>query len=483
MNWWFLKRKIHTVWYLLYVCVGFLVGIFLSNFYKFSADLSITLTMLSFLILGVYLNKRFIYIIPVVVFCGFILGLSRGQIFQDQLRCADSFKGKNVFIKAKMNEDFSNLDNSFQVKSVSINNKKCSVNLFVNFRDGALELYKGSTIIFRGTLSDGFGSFKAVVKNSKNLKLISQQKNNIILDFKNKFSKNVRKFLPEPHSSMGLGYLIGKQSDLPINLTLSLQTVGLTHIIVASGYNLSIIVRASKRLFSRISKYLSFLSSLTLIIIFIIIAGLSPSVLRASLVSVMSLVAWYYGRRFHPIALIIFVMTITIFINPNFLVNDIGWQLSFSAFIGVMVLAPFLVKYLFGEQKINTIFQILIETFSAQILTLPIIIINFGQLSNIAIIANLLILPLIPIVMALVFLLGFAGFFGPIAGAVMALPTKTLIDYIIKVANILSDLPWASQSISISLHQSVFFYLFILIFTTYLWSVTRYKLRNVNLIE
>lgn len=483
MNWWFLKRKIHTAWYLVYVCIGFIVGIFLINFYKFSANLLVVAPVLSFLILVIYLGKRFIYIVPVVFICGIILGLSRGQNFQNQLKCADLFKGQDVFIKATVNEDFSNLDDSFQAKSILINNKKCSVNLFVNFYNNTLDLSKGSTVVFRGILSDGFGNFNGVVNQLNNLKLISQQKNNIILDFKNKFSGNINKYLPEPHSSMGLGYLIGQQTELPISLTFALQAVGLTHIIVASGYNLSIIVRLSRRLLQRLSKYLSFLVSVIFIIVFILMAGLTPSVFRASLVSLMSLAAWYYGRRFHPIALIIFVMTLTIFINPDYIINSIGWQLSFLAFIGVMILAPFLSKYLFGEQKINIIFQILIETFSAQIMTLPVILINFKQISYIAIIANLLVLPFIPIIMIFVFLLGMIAFCSPVAGTIIAIPTKILIDYIIKITEILSELPWAYQSVPMSIGNLVIFYSIIIIISIYLWRVTKYKLRDVNLIE
>lgn len=483
MNWWLLKRKLHTVWYLVFTCFGFLLGSLLINFYKFSADLLTIMSLLSFLILIIYLPKRFIYIIPIIVVCGAILGLSRSLSFHNQLTCADSLTGQRVFVKARVKENFSNSDNYFKAESLTINNNQCLINLFINFHNNNLEGSEGDVVVFQGILSNGFGNFKAIINNLSNFRIINKQSDNIILDFKNKFSENIKRFLPEPHSSMGLGYLIGQQTDLPINLAFSLQTVGLTHIIVASGYNLSIIVRLSRRLFEKISKYLSFFVSIIFIISFIIMAGLTPSVFRASLVSIMSLAAWYYGRRFHPISLIIFTMAITVFINPDFIISDIGWQLSFLAFMGVMVLAPFLGKYLFGEQKINTIFQILIETFSAQIMTLPIILINFGQVSYIAIIANLLILPLIPVIMIFVFLLGIMTYFNSVFGIILAVPTKLLIDYVIKVAEALAELPWASQSISISIKHLIIFYLFITIIIIYLWRVTKYKLRDVNLVE
>ena len=483
MNWWFLKSKIHTVWYFVFICSGFIVGILLINFINFPTDLSLILIILSSFILIIYLPKRFVYIVPIIIICGVVLGLIRGQVFQDKLACVNSFKGQAVFIKAKVEEDFSSLDNSFKAESSAINNINCQVSLYVNFKDSNLEGFGGDIVTFQGFLSDGFGDFSGVVNDLSNFRIINKQGRNVILDFKNQFSENIKEFLPEPHSSMGLGYLIGQQTDLPIMLTFSLQAVGLTHIIVASGYNLSIIVRLSRRLFARVSKYLSFIVSIIFIAVFILMAGLTPSVFRASLVSFMSLAAWYYGRRFHPVSLIIFTMAITVFINPNFILGDIGWQLSFLAFAGVMILAPLLGKYLFGEQKINTVFQILIETFSAQIMTLPIILINFGQLSYVAIIANLLVLPFIPIIMIFVFLLGLMSYINSIFGYILALPTKLLIDYVIKVVEILSDLPWASQSISISIYQLIIFYFLIMTIVIYLCFVTKYKLRNTNLVE
>jgi competence protein ComEC len=245
-------------------------------------------------------------------------------------------------------------------------------------------------------------------------------KPNSIINLKNGFSKNISSILDKTESALALGFLIGEKDSLPSDFSLALQAAGLTHIVVASGYNLTILVRLAKRLFQKISKYLVAFSGFTLIIGFLMITGLSPSMFRAAIVASLSLLAWYYGRNFHPLVLILITMGITVFIDPYYIWGNLSWQLSFAAFVGVLILAPLLMRYLFRDGKTNLVFQILIETFSAQVLTAPLILASFGQFSNVSIIANLLVLPLVPIAMLLTFI---AGFFGPII-SILFLPAK-----------------------------------------------------------
>lgn len=104
-------------------------------------------------------------------------------------------------------------------------------------------------------------------------------------------------------------------------------------------------MQASRKLFLKLSKYLSALLSGIMILCFMAVTGLSPSMTRAGLVSSMSLLAWYYGRGFHPFVLLPVAAAITVLLQPSYVWGDLGWQLSFAAFIGVMVLGPLLQAY------------------------------------------------------------------------------------------------------------------------------------------
>jgi len=115
-----------------------------------------------------------------------------------------------------------------------------------------------------------------------------------------------------------------------------------------------------------------------------------------------------------------------IYANPKVLVFDLGFELSFAATLGLIYLSPILQRWFTPLEKepfeirqvakstpkiILALKEILIATLSAQIAVLPLLVINFGQLSLIAPLANLLILPLIPLTMFWGFLAGLAGIF------------------------------------------------------------------------
>lgn len=259
--------------------------------------------------------------------------------------------------------------------------------------------------------------------------------------------------------------------------------VGLTHIVVASGYNLTILVRFARRIFVRVSKYLAALTAGTMIGAFVLITGFSPSMSRAGLVAGLSLLAWYYGRRFHPLVLLSFTAAVTLLINPTFGWNDLGWQLSFLAFAGVMILAPLLQAYFFGSKKPSTLRQIMGETVAAQIATFPILLLAFGTFSNVAVVANLLVLPLVPLAMLLVFASGVLAVIFPAIAFLIATPAQWLLGYMVAVAEFFAGLSWAQSSLAINGWAAVGMYTILVILAFYLWRKTKYNFRQTSIVE
>ena len=92
--------------------------------------------------------------------------------------------------------------------------------------------------------------------------------------------------------------------------------VGLMHIIAVSGYNLTIILKASKKLLAAQSKRLSTILCYSLILIFILITGFSASIVRAVIISSLTIYASFYGREFKPVLLILFIAAGTALWNP-----------------------------------------------------------------------------------------------------------------------------------------------------------------------
>ena len=90
--------------------------------------------------------------------------------------------------------------------------------------------------------------------------------------------------------------------------------------------------------------------------------------------------------------LLLFAASLTVLLNPSYAWGNIGWQLSFAAFGGVMIVAPLLGAYFFGQQRLPTVVQIFFETLSAQLATLPIILYVFGKFSAVAVLSNICLL-------------------------------------------------------------------------------------------
>ena len=282
---------------------------------------------------------------------------------------------------------------------------------------------------------------------------------------------------------MVLGFLLGQREQLPSDLQDALRTAGLMHIVVASGYNLTILVRLARRLFMRISRFSALVVAGGMVLGFLAITGLSPSMSRAALVTGLSLLAWYYGRRFHPFVLLTLAAAITTLIHPSYVWGDIGWQLSFAAFAGVMLLAPLIQAYFFGPKKPGVVRQIIGETIAAQLTTMPIIILTFGQISTVAILTNILVVPLIPLAMLLTFMIGIANVGLPWFASLLAITTVWLLGYMIHVAIGFAQQPWALVEVHFGVLSLVTYYLALLGVGYYLWRRTRYNFRRSSIVE
>jgi len=284
----------------------------------------------------------------------------------------------------------------------------------------------------------------------------------MINELRRKFSAGLQSVVPEPLGSFGLGILIGQRTTLPKDINDQLSTVGLTHIVAVSGYNLTIIVLAVHRLTRKRSKYQSTLLTLLLIGLFLVLAGSSASIVRAAIVSILSLWAWYYGRTFRPSVLILLAASLTAWWFPPYIWSDIGWYLSFLAFTGVLLVAPLVTQRFMGKREPKILAMVLIETLAAQVMTLPIILFIFGRLSIISVFANILIVPLVPLAMMLSFLAGLGGMLLPSLAGWVAWPTTLLMTYMLDIVRLLSALPHASINYKINALQLVIVYILIL---------------------
>jgi len=414
-----------------------------------------------------------------------LFGWWRGLVSQDELMLFQPLYGKTISIEGAVKDDIDTGSANqmvIRLDGLQMGDKTLPGTLWVTAAIGG-DIKRGDRLEINGKLVNGFGNFAGVMYLANITKIIHPKPGDMARIVRDWFADAVRRAIPEPESSLGIGFLVGQRRSLPADLATALQLAGLTHIVVASGYNLTIIVRLARRLFVRVSKYLSALSASVMIFAFVAITGISPSMSRAGLVAGLSLGAWYYGRKFHPIVLLSLAIAVTVMINPGYAWGDLGWQLSFAAFAGVMIVAPRASRYFFGDKKPGTIQQILIETVSAQIVTAPILIAGFGQLSNVAIISNLLVLPLVPLAMLLVFIAGCGSLILPRLSTIVGMPATGLLNYMVSVTEFFANLPWATTNVQFVWWCVMICYLAISGVCIYMWRSTKYNLRDFNLVE
>jgi competence protein ComEC len=246
--------------------------------------------------------------------------------------------------------------------------------------------------------------------------------------------------------------------------------VGLTHIIAVSGYNLTIIMQASRRLMGNRSKRVSTFLSVALIGVFLLLAGSSASIVRAAIVSLLSIATAYYGRNFRPLNLICLAAVITAWANPVYLWSDLSWYLSFLAFFGVMILAPLVQARLKSKFFGSLIGAVALESICAEIMTLPFVLHIFGQMSRVGLIANVLVVTLIPLAMLLGLIAGLAGMLAGNLAGWFAWPATLLLNYMLDLAHILAGLPHIFvEGIGLSLVQMLVLYGLVAWLVAVLW--------------
>lgn len=428
-------------------------------------------------------GQKNLIIIAIFLCLAFLFGIYRGNIYLKDLSNYKNLHNKQVTLEVTAKEDsvYSNRK-QLEFSATNIETTQPTINKLIgNIKVegmGVTMVYKGDRLKVTGKLYPRRGENVAGISFA-NIKVLSSGQSKID-KFRRQFATGLQNILPEPLASLGLGILIGQQNTLPDDLTEQLRQVGLIHIVAVSGYNLTIIIYFSQRLLKKRSRFQALVTSNTLIVLFLLVTGFSPSIVRAAVVSGIGLVMWYYGRNVKPLMILLLAAVITAGWNPLYIWSSVGWYLSFAAFFGVLVLGPLLHKRFVPARSQNKLLpQILTETIAAQICTIPILLYIFSTLSVISVVANILVVPLIPFVMLATLIAGIYGMIGPFfLGGVLVLPSRILLGYIVEVTQILSTVPYASIELKITASQTALICGLIIMFTLFLAKSNKQKLTS-----
>jgi len=222
----------------------------------------------------------------------------------------------------------------------------------------------------------------------------------------------LNRLFPQPEAALLNGILLGYESDLPDPLSDAFKKTGTAHIIAISGFNMAIlaglvITFLNKRLPLRFTALVAVL----VLAYYTILVGGSPSVVRAAIMAMLGLGGRLVGRRQTGIVSLLFSAAVMCLFNPD-LPWSVSFQLSFGATLGLIWLADPMTQAITrllsshmrsgrARQIAGWVGEYFLYTLAAQVFTLPIMAVQFGKVSWMAILANPLILPVQPAVMVL----------------------------------------------------------------------------------
>ena len=414
-----------------------------------------------------FLKQRSITTAILTLLVCFSFGQHRGSEFVLKKQAYSSLYGHklNIRVTALNDGSYGSLSQfSFDGGQVILGNGQKLVGKIQVSGFGTNAVFQNDDVDIYGKLMPSSGAYQGRISFAS-LTVIRHHPT-IVGDIRRKFSAGMQSALPEPLASFAMGLLIGQRSTLPARVKQDLLMVGLTHIIAVSGYNLTIMLGASQRLAGKRSKRLTTLLTFCLMGLFLLMTGASASIVRAAIVSTLSIAAGYYGRNFKPLNLIFFAAAITACANPFYIWSDVSWYLSFLAFFGVLVLAPLLVKRFRPKWQTSVLIMVAIESLCAEIMTMPYVLHVFGQMSLIGLPANVLVVTLIPLAMLLCLIAGLAGMLAINFVGWLAWPAVLILTYMLDIAQLLASVPHGFlQQISLSLAQMLCIYLVVLLMT------------------
>ena len=270
-----------------------------------------------------------------------------------------------------------------------------------------------------------------------------------IYQLKNYLEKQIHNNHPPPLSDLLSGLLLGTRQALPDQTYQAFKTVGLTHIIVVSGFNLTIFSGLFLKLLrGRLPRLICLIITLFCLIVFTVITGAEASIVRALIMITLMIVGPFLSRQSSGFQSILLAATIMVGFNPLILWYDPGFHLSFLATMGLALFGtPF--DNIFSQLRLPAfITGTLAETLAASLLSLPYVAKNFGTLSLIFPVTNIIILPLIPFTMlAGVSNLIISAANLPLITPLIRLSTDILLTFIIGTAEFFSKLPLATIEI------------------------------------
>lgn len=286
---------------------------------------------------------------------------------------------------------------------------------------------------------------------------------------KQAFIDRINESMPEPYSLLASGIVVAGKGALSDDLEEQFKRVGLIHIVVLSGSNVTIIAEAITRVLSLLPKYIAAAGGIFGIIAFTIIAGTSATVVRSAIMSIVAVLAKTFGRSTDALrALVIAACGMTL-LNPDIVLYDPSFQLSFTGTLGLILLGDQTSRWFRWIPERGGLREIVSASVASQISITPMILHMSGMFSFVSLLVNILVLPLLPLTMLMVFVTGCLRFISSVLSVPTLVVSYALLGYELKIVDFFSSWQYAATTIPALSWLAVFgiYAMYILIYMAY----------------
>ncbi|MCD5384432.1 MAG: competence protein ComEC family protein [Candidatus Pacebacteria bacterium] len=414
-------------------------------------------------------------VVLVIIIFAFAFGIVRTQLAQESsdtsLQALKSYQNEQVEIKGRVvkEPDKREYSTNLVVQSLSIQDTKYlgvqPLNILVKASahqefsygdrvlvDGKLERVQNFISEDTGKEFDYVGYLAkdnihylikragvSAVESDPNLSL-----KGALFGLKSKYLSVLEQNIPEPESALAGGITVGSKQSLGKELLEKFRKTGVIHIVVLSGFNVAIIAVFLTYIFSfagpRVGRGLAAAG----IILFALLTGGGATVVRASAMGLLALMALTVRRKYVVLRALFIVGFIMLLINPLTLLHDISFQLSFVATLGMILGMPIVESKLQFITTKGKLREIISATIATQIAVSPLLLYYMGEISMVAILANALVLPMVSVSMLVVFLTGAFGMIAGILSLPFAYASYALLHSIIFIVEVLARVPFTT---------------------------------------
>jgi competence protein ComEC len=267
-----------------------------------------------------------------------------------------------------------------------------------------------------------------------------------IYSFRHRMGEVLEGSLSEPDGSLAKGILLGLRHDIPSSLYQDFRDSGTAHLLAISGLHMAIVsgilLSASVWLFGK-RRPTYFLLTLGALWSYAVLAGMSPSVMRAAIMVSLFLLGAYLGRQRSGITAVAFAAAIMVAIDPQIL-WQVSFQLSFAAVLGITILTPTFQQWGSKTRAPAIVVDSFAYSLGAIIATLPLVAYHFGYVSLVSLPATFFALPVLTAVIVLSALVGFIGLLSLPVAQVIGWLDWLFLEYMVSVVKGFASLPYSS---------------------------------------